>query len=214
MSVSLMKHCGIGLTGGVATGKSTVAALLQKAGLPLIDADQLARAVTKPGTPGLGAIAAAFGPEVLTSAGELNRARLGEMVFADATKRQRLEAITHPLIIEALHAALTGLGLDAKPRYFVYEAALLVETNRVADFFRVWATWCRPELQLQRLIARSGLAEAAARRLIASQMDARAKAERAHLIIDTSGDLDQVATQVRQALSSLPPLAERGELGR
>ena len=200
---SLLKSHGIALTGGVATGKSTVAAMIAAAGIPVIDADQLAREVVAPNTAGLRAIAAEFGCEILASDGSLDRKAMAALVFADPEKRRRLEAITHPLIQEALAARLFGLGLVDHPAPFVYEAALIVELGRDREFAEMWVTWCPRPLQLSRLQARSGLTAEAANQLIASQMAATAKAARATKVIDTSGDLSAVRTQVDGLLSGL-----------
>lgn len=199
----LVKAYGIALTGGVATGKSTVAAMLRNAGFLVIDADQLSRDVTAPGTPGLKRLVAAFGKEILTG-DALDRKRLGDLVFNDPVRRRVLESLTHPMIREALGAQLEAVGLKEKPRPFFYEAALIFETKTEGDFRAVWATTCTEDQQKARLMTRSGLSADAAERIIASQMPASEKAARAQVSIDTSGTLADVEAQVKRHLAKLP----------
>jgi len=199
----LLKSHAIGLTGGIATGKSTVARLLTAHGLLVIDADQLARSVTAKGTPGLTAISHAFGPAVLAADGALDRTRLGALIFADPTRRRELERITHPLIHQALAAQLQTAGLLTTPRFFVYEAALLVEAGRAADFRTLWVTYCPPATQLARLMARDGLDRVQAAQRIASQLDAKTKADHADLVLTTDQPLAAVETQVLMGLAHL-----------
>ncbi|MCX6110123.1 MAG: dephospho-CoA kinase [Proteobacteria bacterium] len=198
-----LKRYGIGLTGGIATGKSTVARLLEARGYSVIDADQLARAVTAPGSPGLAQIVAQFGAEVLSPSGDLNRTRLGQIVFAKSELRQQLEQITHPLIRAALLARVEALDLDHQPKYFFYEAALIFEIGSAADYAQIWATVCAPDLQLERLKQRSGIDDERAKAIIANQMAASEKARRADQVIHTDGSLDSVAVQVDDGVSHL-----------
>lgn len=196
----VLKAFGVGLTGGVATGKSTVARLLAAKGYVVIDADRLARDVTAAGSPALAGIRAAFGPEMLTAGGELDRKRLGTLVFSDPEARQRLEAITHPRVREALAAALAAHGLLAAPRLFFYEAALLVETKSHDRFRSLWVTSCAADVQLARLRARDGKTADEAARVIAAQMPAAAKALAADVLIDTGGTVEDVERRVDEAL--------------
>ena len=201
-----LKRYGIGLTGGIATGKSTVARLLEARGYHVIDADQLARAVTAPGSLGLAQIVAQFGAEVLSPSGELNRARLGQIVFTKPELRQQLEQITHPLIRAALLAKVEALDLDHQPKYFFYEAALILEIGSAADYAQIWSTVCAPELQLERLKQRSGIDDERAKAIIANQMAASEKARRADQVIHTDGSLDSVAVQVDDRVRHLRQL--------
>ena len=198
-----LKRYGIGLTGGIATGKSTVARLLEARGYSVIDADHLARVVTAPGSPGLAQIVARFGTDVLTPNGELNRPRLGQIVFAKPDLRHQLEQITHPLIRAALLAKVAALDLEHQPRYFFYEAALIFEIGSAADYAQVWATVCAPALQLERLKQRSGIDDERAKTIIANQMAATEKARRADQVIHTDGSLESVAVQVDDGVSHL-----------
>lgn len=199
----LVKHWGIALTGGVATGKSTVADVLRLAGYAVIDADQLARDVVVPGSQGLASIVKMFGTGVLNADQSLDRQRLGQLIFAAPAERRHLEAITHPLIRDALAERLETLGITTKPRPFFYEAALIFETKTQADFREVWATVCSPASQVSRLMKRNNLRLDAAERIIASQMPATAKAALATRVIDTEGTLRDVETQVGQHLEKI-----------
>jgi dephospho-CoA kinase len=200
---ALLKSHGIGLTGGIATGKSTVAGLLRARGYLVVDADQLARAVVAPGTPGLAQVVASFGAGVVAPDGSLDRAKLRAIVFKNAEARGRLEAITHPLIRETLAEALAAAGLLETPRPFFYEAALLVETGTHGDFRALWATHCPRETQLARLMERDGASRADAERALASQMPAAEKAARADVALDTSCAIDELARRVDAALATL-----------
>ena len=148
----------IGLTGGIASGKTSVATLLAERGAAVVDADQISRDVVAKGTVGLSQIVEAFGADVLTEDGSLDRARLGEIVFADTAARKNLEAITHPLIAaEGMRRIIDLQSSDAL--YVVYEAALLVETGRHESFPALIVVGVSPETQLARLMGRDGLSE-------------------------------------------------------
>jgi dephospho-CoA kinase len=201
-----LSRCGIGLTGGIGTGKSTVAGLLTGLGVPVADADALARGVTAPGTPGLAQVAAAFGRELIGPDGALDRRRLRAIIFQDPAKRRELERITHPLVHQAMLDWLTKTGLTATPRYFVYEASLLFETGRAAEFRAVWVTTCPREMQLARVMARDGVDRAAAEAALAAQMDPALKAAQASAVIPTDRPLATVRTQVEALLAALGPL--------
>lgn len=200
-AAQVLKRYGIGLTGGIGTGKSTVGRILATLGCPVIDADQLARQVTAAGEPALAEIARAFGAEMLTAQGELDRPKLGQRIFADPALRQRLEAITHPRIRQALAAKVESLGLLAAPRTLIYEASLIFETGIEDHFAVVWATFCPEALQLQRVMARDGVDEQRARQVLASQMPAKAKADRAKHTFATDQPLAAVEAAVRAALA-------------
>lgn len=172
----------VGLTGGIACGKSTVAGLLRAAGLPVIDADQVSRDVVAPGAPALAEIAARFGPGVLRADGSLDRKALGALVVSVGAARADLEAITHPRIREAIAGARAELSQAGQP-VAVVEAALMVETGswRLYDALLVVAAH-RP-VQLARLMAREGLDEAAAARWIDTQLPVEEKVRRATAVI-------------------------------
>ena len=196
----LIKRYCIALTGGIATGKSTVARMLRQLSYPVIDADQLARQVTAPGSPGLTAIVNRFGTDVLDEDGQLNRPLLGKLVFHDERARRDLEAITHPLIRSALLAEVEKLQLNEEPRLFFYEASLIMETGQEKAFRAVWATYCVASVQKQRLMQRDQVDSTKAERIIATQMPAKEKADLADSVVDTSGDIGLVAAQLDSLL--------------
>lgn len=197
----LIKRYCIALTGGIATGKSTVARMLRQLSYPVIDADQLARQVTAPGSPGLAAIVNRFGTDVLDEEGRLNRPLLGQLVFHDERARRDLEAMTHPLIRAALVAEVEKLHLNEDPRLCFYEASLILETGQEKAFRAVWATYCAASTQKQRLMARDQIDCAKADRVLAAQMPAKEKAELADAVIDTSGAIGLVAAQLDALLN-------------
>jgi len=176
----------VGLTGGIACGKSTVAAQLAELGVPIVDADALAREVVAPGTPGLAAIVERFGPDVLLADGSLDRKKLGERVFSDPDARRALNAITHPRIAAAGLEKLRALADHPAP-YRVYEAALLVENGMAKAFAALVVVTVDEATQLARLMARDGSTEDEARARIASQLPLAKKVEVADHVIDNSG---------------------------
>ncbi len=185
----------VGLTGGIATGKSTVARRLVARGAALVDADALAREVVEPGRPALADIAAAFGPAVLRGDGSLDRPALAAVVFADAAARARLEAITHPRIHELTgERILAALASDAP--LVVVDVPLLYEKGREAMFEGVLVVWCDAATQVRRMVERDGLDEAAARARLAAQMDVAEKRRRATWVIDNSGSVEECLRQV------------------
>ncbi|MCB9528501.1 MAG: dephospho-CoA kinase [Myxococcales bacterium] len=185
----------IGLTGGIACGKTTVARMLTARGAIVIDADQIARDVAAPGSPGLAAVVEAFGPAVLAADGALDRAALGAAVFGDPAERARLEAILHPRIAEESMRRIAA-ALAAAPPLVVYDAALLVETGRADQFRPLVVVTATPEVQRARLIERDGLDPAAADARLAAQMPVAEKARRADHVIDNSGPLAETEAQV------------------
>lgn len=193
----------VGLTGGIATGKSTVTAMLASPSVRVVDADALAREVVEPGTPALGQIVAEFGREVLQADGRLDRARLGEIVFPDPVKRKRLEAITHPAIrarFEKIMADLERAGWDG---ILIWDAALLVESGGNKKMDRLVVVTTDAATQLRRLMARDGVSEEAARGRTASQMPLAVKARYADYVIDNSGAPAQTEARVREVYRAL-----------
>jgi dephospho-CoA kinase len=185
----------IGLTGGIATGKSTVARLLADRGAVIVDADLLAREVVEPGSPALAEIAARFGGSVLTPEGALDRAALGAVVFADPEERRRLEAITHPRIA-ALMGERIAEGLASDAPLVVADIPLLFENDRDGLVEGVLLVDAPEDVQLRRLILRDGVGEAAARARVAAQMPLTEKRRRATWVIDNGGSPEQTAAQV------------------
>jgi dephospho-CoA kinase len=199
----------IGLTGGIASGKSTVADELRRLGVPVVDADQLARQVVEPGQPALNEIVASFGPEVLDPEGRLDRAALGRIVFNDPGAKARLEAITHPRIARAAAAEMARQA-EAGERIAAYEAALIYEAGIEGLFDAVVVVAARPETQIARIIRRDGLGEAQARARLEAQMPTGEKVSRADHVIWTDGSLYELRAKVEQLYGELLGTAEKG----
>jgi len=192
----------VGLTGGIATGKSYVAAKLRARGIPVLDADALAHGVMAPGTEATMAIAARFGADVLSADGSVNRAKLGPIVFADAAARRELEAIVHPAVHRATEAGIRAFELTGGYPMAVVDVPLLFETGGDKKFDRVIVTTCPVAMQMQRMMER-GLTEDAARQRIAAQLPADQKTSRADYVIDTSGSFIETDRQIDGVLVSL-----------
>jgi len=193
-----------GLTGGIGTGKSTVAEMFREEGIPVVDADRIAREVTAPGQPACGEIARLFGEGFLLPGGGIDRRKLGDIVFADPAKRAALEEITHPAISAGISAALSRLESGGHPVAIV-EAALIHEKGRGGLFEAVIAVRCDKALQVRRLVTRDGIPEDQALRRIASQMDQEEKARASEHVIDNSGDTESTRAQVRALAATLNP---------
>ncbi|MEM7607096.1 MAG: dephospho-CoA kinase [Myxococcota bacterium] len=191
----------VGLTGGISTGKSTVAGFFHDRAIPIVDADQVARDIVEPGQPAFKEIVAHFGKGVLQD-GRIDRKALGAVVFEDKQKRLKLNAITHPRIgLESKRRMDEALKGDAP--YVMYEAALLVE-NGLARAFGALVVVTVPEaLQLERLMARDGSDEEAARQRIASQMPLSEKADHADYVIDNGGELEATRARVAEVHEAL-----------
>ncbi|HVV16602.1 MAG TPA: dephospho-CoA kinase [Polyangia bacterium] len=191
----------LGLTGGIGTGKSTVARMIAARGIPVVDADELARQVVAPGTVGNAEIAAAW-PQTIGTDGAVDRKRLGAIVFADPAALARLEAITHPLIQEASASRLSDLATEGYP-LALYEAALLVESGRWRDFDGLIVVTASPEKQVARAVARGGLTREEAEARIAAQLPAAEKVRVASHVIDNDGSLAETEAQVQRLLETL-----------
>jgi len=195
---TLQKQWGIGLTGGIATGKSLVATMLKSLGVPVIDADTLSRQVASPGSQGLESIVLRFGQTVLLDDGSLNRRALRQLIFADPGAKQQLESILHPLIQTALWEHLVQLGLDQAPKIWCFEASLLVETGNHERYREVWVTHCRRDTQIQRLMNRDGVTRQQALAALSSQADPATKLPVATLVLDT----DQAPAALEKAVAN------------
>lgn len=188
----------VGLTGGIGSGKSAVSERLVRHGAYLVDADRIAREVVEPGTPGLAAVAAEFGPGVLTPGGALDREALGRVVFADADARRRLEAITHPLIRDEMTRRITAAPADA---IVIHDVPLLVEGGR-SGFDLIVVVEAPRELRLSRLAQRGLPRDQAEARMAAQATDEQRRAA-ADVLIDNSGSLDDLDTRVDEVWQEL-----------
>jgi dephospho-CoA kinase len=184
----------IGLTGGIASGKSTVAALFAGLGVPVIDTDEIAREVVLPGSAGLAEVVAAFGPAVLDPAGALDRRRLRSLVFADDGARRRLEAITHPRIEAATLAACDRAGGP----YQLLVVPLLFESGFARHVDRILVVDCEAAIQRDRLLRRDGEEPAQVERILRAQLDPATRRARADDVIRNDGDREQLREQVQK----------------
>jgi len=198
-----------GLTGGIACGKSTVARFFRELGVEIVDADQVARDVALPGTPGLRAIVEEFGEEVLDESGALDRKRLGSIVFNDETKRAKLEAITHPLIAAEGMRRIMALQASESP-YILYEAALLVEGGTYRNFAGLIVVTTTEDRQLKLLMERDGAGRDDALARIRSQLALSEKEKVADWVIRNTGDLNLLRQSVNDVHRSILASIERG----
>ena len=192
----------VGLTGGIASGKSTVARFFAELGIPVVDADQIAREVVKPGTEGLAAIVAEFGEGVLAADGTLDRKKLGAIVFDDAGARAKLNAITHPRIGAVSAQRVTELSGGGAP-YVLYEAALLVENGIHRGLPALVVVSAKRETQLARMIERDGFTEKEAEARLDAQLPLAKKLEVADFVVDNDGDLETTRARVREVHEAL-----------
>jgi len=195
----------VGLTGGVASGKSTVAEVLRDLGAVVVDSDVLAREVVEPGTAGLAAVVAEFGPEVLTPDGRLDRARLGAIVFADPARREALEAIIHPLV-RVRSAEIAGAAPPGA--LVVHDIPLLVETGQQRDFDAVVVVDLPAELQLERAVRDRGWSEQEARSRIWAQAAREERLAAATHVIDNSGTREDLRQRVTEVFGELVERAD------
>ena len=186
----------VGLTGGIASGKSTVSAMFRELGAHVIDADQVARDVVEPGTPGLEEVARRF-PAVVDASGRLDRPELGRRVFADPTERRALEAIVHPRIREEVARRLEALARSGES-VALYDAALLIENGLQKGMDGVIVVWAPESLQRSRLAARDALDEAAVTARLQAQLPLADKRAHATWVVDNGGSLDETRAQVRR----------------
>ncbi|MCM3702946.1 dephospho-CoA kinase [Paenibacillus macerans] len=186
----------IGLTGGIATGKSTVSRMLVRKGAVLIDADVIAREIMEPGHPVLAAVAERFGQAVLHPDGTLNRKKLGEIVFASPEERKALENLTHPAIRAEMRKRMAGLEAEDPRRLVVADIPLLYESGLERLYERIMVVYVPRDVQLSRLMQRDGLSREEAERRLNAQMDIELKKERADILIDNSRGLDETERQI------------------
>jgi len=196
----------IGLTGGIASGKSTVSRMFQRMGARVVDADVIARRIVEPGRPAYRDIVRAFGRQVVAPDGTLDRKRLGAQVFADPKKLARLEQITHPRIAREARREIAAHRRAGAP-LVVYDAALLVEKGWYRGLDGLAVVSVPKKVQLQRLMGRDGLSRSAARQRLRAQLPLAAKLKVADYVIDNSGSLEQTEAQVKQLWRQLSSTA-------
>ena len=199
----------VGLTGSIGVGKSFVGSVFVELGCHLLDADETAREVVLPGSYGLFAIIEEFGNDVLQPDGTLNRKQLGAIVFEDEQKRQRLNAILHPLIIERQDQILHEWELADPNGVGIVDAALMIESGGYKRFDKLIVVHCRPEVQLERVMLRSGLSRGEAQRRINSQMPQQEKQRFADFLIDTSDGFESTRQRTKVVYDQLIQLRLR-----
>lgn len=185
----------IGLTGGIASGKSTIARRLAEHGAVVVDADRIAREVVEPGTPALAQIAETFGPGVIAADGSLDRPALGAIIFADEDARLRLNAITHPAVLATSTERFRAAGEADPDAVVVYDVPLLVESANAYPFDLVVVAHASAATRIRRLMELRGTDEAEARRRVGSQATDEERLAVADVVIDTDGTLEQTLAQ-------------------
>jgi dephospho-CoA kinase len=193
----------VGLTGSIAVGKSNVLEIFRQLGAFTLDADLTAREVVAPNTKGLKLLVESFGEEILQPDGELDRAKLGAIVFADESKRQMLNSIVHPLVIEAQNEWLARCESENPRGIAVIDAALMIESGGYKRFNKIIVVFCDPAIQLKRLMSRNNLSETEALRRIGSQMPQEEKKRYADFLIDTSKGFEDTRRQTIEIFERL-----------
>ena len=191
----------VALTGGIATGKSYVANRLKEAGIPMVDADLLAREVVAPGSPALSAIRKRFGPDAVRRDGTMDRVRVGQLVFKDKRARLDLEAIIHPAVIKAISDFFAGL--PKRTPFAVADIPLVFETGREKEFDAIIVVACPREMQLQRLMERNKLSKEDAERRLAAQLPIEQKVKKATHVINNDGTFESTNAQVDALIQKL-----------
>lgn len=193
-----------GLTGGIGSGKSAAAAIFEDCGIPVVSADELSRIVVTPGSEGLAAVVAAFGEGVLTPDGELDRRKLGAVVFKDPSQRVRLEGILHPRIRDSFQDVLTALEATGQ-HLVVYEVPLLFENNLEKQMKAVILISAPEEQRIARVMARDKLNVDDVRARMAAQMDDQTRRSKAQYVLENDGDLEHLRAQVEALLAKIQP---------
>ena len=192
----------LGLTGGIASGKSTVSAMLRELGFPVLDADSMAHGLIEPGCRAYDEIVREFGAAVLGADRKVDRGALAKIVFVDPAKLQKLNAIVHPRVEEKIISRLPELEREGSHSAAFVEAALIIEAGLDKKLDGVVVAWCKPEQQLERLVAR-GMSEEEARRRMAAQLPVEEKVRQATETIDCSGPIAETKRQVEQLATKL-----------
>src|SRR5688572_4056264 len=198
----------VGLTGSIAVGKSFVTSVFEELGCHVLDADQTAREVVEPGSSGLHAVVESFGPRILKDDGTLDRELMGQLIFADPEQRQRLNSILHPFIIARQDEVIREWEALDPHGIGIIDAALMIESGGYKRFDKLIVVHCRPEVQLERLMLRTGLSLEQAQQRIASQMPQEEKQQYADYLIDTSDGFDITRSRVREVFKQLQQVAQ------
>ncbi len=201
----------IGLTGGIASGKSTVASMLRDRDCQVLEADPLGHELLEPGQSAYDEVVREFGDGILGLGDQVDRAKLGAIVFSDAARRAKLNQILHPRILTVLRQWFTALERAGEVDLAVVEAALIVEAGFHKELDKLIVCWSKPEQQLQRLVER-GMTEDQARMRIAAQMPAEEKRKLADEVIDCSGAMEETERQVDRVLAKLRGAAAAGNI--
>jgi dephospho-CoA kinase len=200
----------VGLTGGIASGKSTVGGMLREFDCPVLDADTLGHELLERGQEAREEVVREFGDEILDAHGNVDRSKLGQIIFADASKRARLNQILHPRILDVVRKWFTAQGHPGGPELAVVEAALIIEAGYNKELDEVIVCWCPPEQQLQRLVDR-GLTLEEAKQRIAAQIPMEEKRRLGDETIDCSGSIKDTERQVMEVVKRLSrPAAPAG----
>lgn len=187
----------LGLTGGIASGKSAVAAMFVELGARLIDTDVIAREAVAKGSPGLKSVVEAFGQEVLDSDGELDRRRLREQIFSDQKAREKLNAIVHPAVAKQVQAEFERISQEDPGAVALVDVPLLYETDTDKRYDAIVVVYAPPQVQMQRLMERDGVSREAAEQSLKAQMPLEEKRKKAQFVVDNSGTLQETRNQVK-----------------
>ena len=193
----------VGLTGSIGVGKSFVTGVLAELGCHVLDADRTARAVVEKGAPGLNAVIKAFGENILREDGSLNRQKLADIIFTDENQRELLNSILHPFIIATQDEQMQRWGKDDPDGIAVIDAALMIESGGYRRFDKLIVVYCRPEIQLQRVMSRTGLSDEDALQRINAQMSQDDKKKFADYLIDTSEGIEAARKQTEEVYERL-----------
>ena len=194
------------MTGSIAVGKTFVTEVFRELGCFVLDADKTAREVVANGTTGWQQIVGNFGENILAADGEIDRAKLGAIVFADAEKRLLLNSIVHPLVFDRQNQWLASVEAESPRAIAIIDAALMIESGGYKRFDKIIVVWCEPEIQIRRLMARNNFSRAEAEQRIRAQMPQEEKKRYGDFLINSSGDFDETRRQVETIYKKLVEL--------